>query len=87
MLLIVNGGVSGRTWRVPLETFAINCGLEVAASYFPPGAWRWKRSVRQALCSCALQGIREEVVEIAGLDLVLPDVAPFPSSRPEGAAD
>ena len=66
-------------WTAGLQALAEGAGLEIVAIHFPPGAWRWRRSVRELTCSSTEPGTKRSLT--VGLDLVLPpDAELSPSS-------
>jgi hypothetical protein len=74
MLLISEGAMNGNAWMAPLEALATEVRLEVSMAQFPPGAWRWQRSVLQATGSWShLEGA---ATIGASFDLVLPVLEP-----------
>jgi transposase len=72
LLLTVDNPMAGVAWTPAIEAFAKEIPLEVSVTYFPPGTWRWRMSIRQ-VTSCSIIKETENVSEIsASLDLVLP---------------
>jgi hypothetical protein len=57
-------------WTSGLQALADGAELNIVAVHFPPGAWRWRRSVRELTCSSTEPGTRRSLT--VELDLVLP---------------
>ena len=66
-------------WAPLLQPLADESALEIVAAHFPPGARRWRRSVRELTCSWSRTGTlgTGEALRI-DLDLVLPPEGELP---------
>ncbi|HEX4959361.1 MAG TPA: hypothetical protein VF173_00885 [Thermoanaerobaculia bacterium] len=73
-------GGDGTIWAPWLQPLAIDSGLEIVVAHFPPGARRWRRSVREITCSCTLPTVGGEAPNVE-IELILA-AEEKPSRRP-----
>ncbi len=69
-------------WAPLLQPLADDSSVEIVVAHFPPGARRWRRSVRELTCSCSRPGDGHtgEALNLE-LDLILPSEGE-PSRQP-----